>query len=135
MVFLLDKSLSLRLGRPSNLRDAEVTTPLPSNPNIRRCSQTSRIQGRIYDQLYGPVGLAGFDGERGAAAQVLAAELREIINQTRAACHVKFPFFFLSFLLFSTTFDMGTGSSFYISLIPTYLCKTEYTSTNSRFRA
>ncbi|GAP85999.2 putative C6 transcription factor [Rosellinia necatrix] len=87
MVVLLEKSLSLRLGRPSNLRDAEVTTPLPSNPNIRRCSQTSRIQGRIYDQLYSPTGLAGLDADRGAMAQVLASELGRIIHETKAACH------------------------------------------------
>ncbi|KAI0101628.1 fungal-specific transcription factor domain-containing protein [Nemania sp. FL0031] len=86
MVFLLDKSLSLRLGRSSNFRDAEVTIALPSDPNIRRCSQTSMIQGKIYEQLYSPAGLAVFNIERGAMAQALASELRGIIGATRIAC-------------------------------------------------
>ncbi|KAI8953772.1 fungal-specific transcription factor domain-containing protein [Xylaria longipes] len=87
MVFLLEKSLSLRLGRSSNFRDAEITTPLPSNIKMRRCALTSRIQGKIYDQLYSPTGLARFDVERGLMAQSLASELREIISETKIACH------------------------------------------------
>ncbi|KAI0428421.1 fungal-specific transcription factor domain-containing protein [Xylaria sp. FL1042] len=85
LVFLLEKSLSLRLGRPSNMRDAEVTTPLPSEPSIRRCAQTSMIQGKIYDQLYSPAGLARSDMERGAMAQTLASELRDIISGNKSA--------------------------------------------------
>ncbi|GAW18189.1 hypothetical protein ANO14919_076630 [Xylariales sp. No.14919] len=83
MVVLLEKSLSLRLGRPSNVRDAEITTPLPSDTNTRRCSQTSLIQGKIYDHLYSPIALAGLDIERGVMAQALASELREIINKNK----------------------------------------------------
>ncbi|KAI3343016.1 fungal-specific transcription factor domain-containing protein [Ustulina deusta] len=85
LVFLLEKSLSLRLGRPSNLRDAEITTPLPSEANIRRCSRTSMIQGKIYDQLYSPAGLARLDIERGVIAQTLASELREMIDENKIA--------------------------------------------------
>lgn len=91
MVFLLEKSLSLRLGRSSNFRDAEITIPFPSDPNTRRCSQTSRIQGKIYDQLFSPVGLAAFDIERGETARALASELRGIIEETRTAFHVRLP--------------------------------------------
>ncbi|KAH8167774.1 hypothetical protein CIB48_g445 [Xylaria polymorpha] len=87
MVFLLEKSLSLRLGRSSNFRDAEITTPLPSNADIRRCAQNSRIQGKIYDQLYSPTGLARFDVERGLMAQTLASELREIISETKISSY------------------------------------------------
>lgn len=90
MVFLLEKSLSLRLNRSSNFRDADITTPFPSNVTTRRCAQTSRIQGRIYDQLYSPAGLAGFDVARGEMARALASELRGIIEETRIACHVRF---------------------------------------------
>ncbi|KAI0879413.1 fungal-specific transcription factor domain-containing protein [Hypoxylon argillaceum] len=91
MVFLLEKSLSLRLGRSSNFRDAEITIPFPSDPNTRRCSQTSRIQGKIYDQLFSPVGLAAFDIERGETARALASELRGIIEETRTAFHNPTP--------------------------------------------
>ncbi|KAI1750974.1 fungal-specific transcription factor domain-containing protein [Xylaria castorea] len=87
LVFLLEKSLSLRLDRSSNFRDAEITTPLPSNINMRRCAQTSRIQGKIYDQLYSPTGLARSDVERGLVAQTLASELREIVSETKIACY------------------------------------------------
>ncbi|KAI0468679.1 fungal-specific transcription factor domain-containing protein [Xylaria cf. heliscus] len=87
MVFLLEKSLSLRLGRSSNFRDAEFTTPLPSNIYMRRCAQTASMQGKIYDQLYSPSGLARFDVERGLSAQMLASEFREIISDTKIACY------------------------------------------------
>ncbi|KAI1428254.1 fungal-specific transcription factor domain-containing protein [Xylaria sp. FL1777] len=85
LVLLLEKSLSLRLGRPSNFRDDEITTPLPSEAGIRRCAQTSIIQGKIYDLLYSPTGLARSDIERGMLAQNLASELRGIINENKIA--------------------------------------------------
>ncbi|KAI1356802.1 fungal-specific transcription factor domain-containing protein [Xylaria sp. FL0043] len=84
IVFLLEKSLALRLGRPSNIRDAEVTTPLPSEPSIRRCAQTSIMQGKIYDELYSPAGLARSDTDRGAMAQTMASELRGIISENQS---------------------------------------------------
>ncbi|KAI1733607.1 fungal-specific transcription factor domain-containing protein [Xylaria scruposa] len=87
LVFLLEKSLSLRLDRSSNFRDAEITTPLPTDANIRRCARTSRIQGKIYDQLYSRTGLARSDVDRGVIAQTLASELREILSETKIACH------------------------------------------------
>ncbi|KAI8623862.1 hypothetical protein F5Y19DRAFT_491852 [Xylariaceae sp. FL1651] len=87
MVYLLEKSLSLRLNRPSNIRDAEITTTLSSNPSLRRCSKVSRIQGKVYDQLYGPVGLAKSDVERGNAAVALALELRNIISEVKTECY------------------------------------------------
>jgi hypothetical protein len=89
MVFLLEKGLSLRLGRPSILRDDEITSPRPSVPSIRRCSQTSSIQGKIYDQLYSPSGLARTNVERGRLAHALASELREIINENKAEFQVR----------------------------------------------
>ncbi|KAI0183892.1 hypothetical protein EV127DRAFT_445642 [Xylaria flabelliformis] len=87
LVFLLEKSLSLRLDRSSNFRDAEITTSLPSDGNIRRCARTSRIQGKIYDQLFSPTGLARSDVERGVMAQTLASELCEILGETKIVCH------------------------------------------------
>ncbi|KAI3329398.1 hypothetical protein HD806DRAFT_285119 [Xylariaceae sp. AK1471] len=87
MVFLLEKSLSLRLGRPSTLRDDEITSPVSSIPSVRRCSQTSSIQGKVYDQLYSPTGLARSDVERSGLAQALALELRGMINENRADWH------------------------------------------------
>ncbi|KAI1368604.1 fungal-specific transcription factor domain-containing protein [Xylaria arbuscula] len=88
LVFLLDKSLALRLGRPSTLRDAEVTTPLPIHESMKRCSQTSMIQGRIYEDLYSPRGLARPDLERSVCAQTLATELRALISENKIAFQI-----------------------------------------------
>ncbi|KAI1114326.1 fungal-specific transcription factor domain-containing protein [Nemania sp. NC0429] len=85
LVYLLEKSLSLRLSRPSNFRDADITIPFPSNKDNRRCAQTARIQGDIYDQLYSPAGLAGFAAQRGEMARALASELRGLIDETKTA--------------------------------------------------
>ncbi|KAI0514846.1 fungal-specific transcription factor domain-containing protein [Xylaria bambusicola] len=89
LVFLLEKSLALRLGRPSILRDSEITTPLPSQENMKRCSQTSIIQGKIYDELYSPPGLARPESERGAIAQILATELRGLIDENKLVLQVR----------------------------------------------
>ncbi|KAI1177614.1 fungal-specific transcription factor domain-containing protein [Nemania sp. FL0916] len=89
MVFLLEKSLSLRLGRSSTFRDAEIATPLPLYPAMRRCALTSRLQGRIYDHLYGPAALAApDDATRGERARVMAAELRQIIAETEVETEI-----------------------------------------------
>lgn len=85
IVYLLEKSLSLRLSRPSNFRDADITIPFPSNADNRRCAQASRIQGDIYDQLYSPTGLAAFATQRAEMAQALASELRGLIDENKTA--------------------------------------------------
>ncbi|KAI0149689.1 hypothetical protein F4776DRAFT_174560 [Hypoxylon sp. NC0597] len=77
-----DKSLALRLGQPSNIRDAEITLPL--NPDEPRPTRLARIQGKVYDQLYSPAGLSQLDAERGHRAEALAVELRGLIDETRA---------------------------------------------------
>ncbi len=46
------------------------------------------IQGKIYDQLYSPAGLARLDIERGVIAQTLASELREMIDENKIAFQV-----------------------------------------------
>jgi len=79
-VYKLEKGLSLRLGRSSKIRDDEIT--LPFDPNEPRSNRLGRIQGKIYDQLYSPVGLSQPDDERGHIAEELAGELRELINET-----------------------------------------------------
>ncbi|KIX01886.1 uncharacterized protein Z518_07825 [Rhinocladiella mackenziei CBS 650.93] len=79
-VHRIDRGLSLRLGRPSTIRDADIT--LPYDPNELRSTKIAKIQGRVYDQLYSPVGLSWPDYERGQVAEVLADELRALINET-----------------------------------------------------
>ncbi|KAI1105790.1 hypothetical protein F4804DRAFT_340971 [Jackrogersella minutella] len=80
VVHRFDKGLSFRFGRPSNIRDAEIT--LPFDPNEQRKTRVARIQGKVYDELYSPAGLSRPDDERGRVAETLAAELRELINRT-----------------------------------------------------
>lgn len=91
LVFLLEKSLALCLGRPSTLREAEIATPLPRHGSMKRCVQTSIIQGRIYDDLYSPPRLARSDIERASIAQALATELRELISENEIAIQVRHP--------------------------------------------
>lgn len=77
-MYNLDKGLSLRLGRSSNIRDRDIT--LPVEPNELRRTRLARIQGKVYDQLYNPEGLSKPEYERGKIAESLARELREVIN-------------------------------------------------------
>jgi hypothetical protein len=78
LVYSLDKGLSLRLGRSSNIRDRDIT--LPAAPNEPRRTRLARIQGKVYDQLYNSEGLSKPEYERGKIAESLARELREVIN-------------------------------------------------------
>ncbi|KAF2803421.1 uncharacterized protein BDZ99DRAFT_512173 [Mytilinidion resinicola] len=61
-VHRIEKGLSLRLGRPSNIHDAEIT--LEMNPDEPRHTKVASIQERAYDQLYSPAGLSRPDEER-----------------------------------------------------------------------
>ncbi|KAF2181556.1 hypothetical protein K469DRAFT_671308 [Zopfia rhizophila CBS 207.26] len=78
-VYKLDKGLSFRLGRSSNIRDDEITLPIDLSDEP---TMIARTQGRIYDQLYSPTGLFRPDDERGHIAQALATELRDLINES-----------------------------------------------------
>jgi len=91
-VYKLDKGLSLRFDRPSNIRDAEIT--LPFDPDEPQATRLGRIQGRVYDQLYSPVGLSRPDEERGHIAETLARELRELISETHIKIFVSFHYLY-----------------------------------------
>ena len=86
LVHRIDKVLSFRLGRSSNIRDAEIT--LPFDPDYPRPTRVVRIQGMAYDQLYSPAGLSRPDDERGHVAEALAEELRELIIETHVEVFV-----------------------------------------------
>ncbi|RFU31755.1 hypothetical protein B7463_g4585, partial [Scytalidium lignicola] len=79
-IYRMEKGLSLRLGRSSNIRDIDVT--LPFDREEERHSRLGRIQGKVWDQLYSPTSLAQVDGHvRGQLAEGLAKELRELIGK------------------------------------------------------
>lgn len=80
VVYNMDKGLSLRLGRFSNIRDRDIT--LKTDPNELRRIRLARVQGKLYDQLYNPEALSKPEHGREEIARALARELREIINET-----------------------------------------------------
>ncbi|KAK7906485.1 hypothetical protein PG985_016222 [Apiospora marii] len=91
-VYVLDKGLSLRLGRPSVIQDYDITVPIPTSsidrhPAIEHCLLTwikvSRCQGRVYELLYSPAALAQDDGVRTARAQSLVDELLTIMKEKK----------------------------------------------------
>lgn len=87
-VYAIEKGLSLRLGRSSNIRDTEIT--LPFNLDEPRSTKLGRINGMVYDQLYSPASLSRPDDERSHVAEALARDLRELINETHAEISVCF---------------------------------------------
>lgn len=85
-VYKFEKGLALRLGRPSGIRDTEITLPVVCSGN--RATRSARIQGQVYDQLYRLGGLSDF-GERGRLARLLAEEVRGILMEIRAEISVR----------------------------------------------
>ena len=87
-VYCLDKGLSLRLGRASAIQDYDVsiapTFNLDDVPGPWKSIYTlwitlSRIQGKVYEQLYSPAALSQPETERVAHARRLAAEMKESV--------------------------------------------------------
>jgi hypothetical protein len=83
-VYMTDKFLSLRMGRSSTLRDSDITVPRlapdhdlssSSNPTLPAQLEICRLNGRVYDDIYGPKALAEPQEVRVARAQALAADV------------------------------------------------------------
>ncbi|KAH7018780.1 fungal-specific transcription factor domain-containing protein [Ilyonectria destructans] len=80
-VYFVDKSLSLRLGRPSMMPNWDITVPEPSTEDaghgriwasfILRIG-TARCKGNIYELLYSPDSISQPDHVRQARVQTLA---------------------------------------------------------------
>ncbi|KAF4824186.1 putative transcriptional regulatory protein [Colletotrichum siamense] len=91
-VYFVDKSLSLRLGRPSSIQDYDVTVPYPSSSSkIHGALMSyfclwvivSSIQGKTYEQLYSPEALSQPASVREGRARGLAAELQRVTERTQ----------------------------------------------------
>jgi hypothetical protein len=82
----MDKALSLRFGRSSNIRDFDIT--LPREPDEPLTTRLARLQGKVYDQLYSPPGLSMPDDIRSQTAEGLAAESRELLHETHVEVFV-----------------------------------------------
>lgn len=87
MVYSLDKSLSLRLGRSSTIQDSDVTITVPCDDGTRQSLMVSfvriwviesRIQGQIYELLYCPEAIGQSEVVRKSRAQLLLSRLDEL---------------------------------------------------------
>ncbi|KAK4139899.1 fungal-specific transcription factor-like protein [Dichotomopilus funicola] len=87
VVYTLDKSLSLRLGRSSTIHESDVTVPDPlsDGPSHSPISAffglwvvASRIQGQIYELLYCPQAVAQPEAVRMARVQLLLGQLDKL---------------------------------------------------------
>lgn len=85
VIYMLEKSLSLRLGRPSTIRDNDITIPLPGRESYSegvvnfvtaKFIQTAQLQGRVYDEVYSPSALAQTGSTRTARAKALAVDVQ-----------------------------------------------------------
>ncbi|KAG8157953.1 hypothetical protein KVR01_012225 [Diaporthe batatas] len=93
--YVIDKALSLRLGRPSNLPDYDITV-LPPNPSLNPGPEpwsfsdltfvswihVARIQGRAYEELYSPAALRQSDQVRRARVKAMADEVKAVMQRS-----------------------------------------------------
>lgn len=84
-IYIFDKSLSLRLGKPSAIPEfdsdlrhvpiSEDTSRAPWDNALVECSQFARLQGCIYDQLYSSEAKKLNETERNVVVSDLSARL------------------------------------------------------------
>ncbi|KAI1345603.1 fungal-specific transcription factor domain protein [Xylaria sp. FL0043] len=91
--YMLDKALSLRLGRASVLQDYDISLPhvtpdakaaYPGKEVMTLWIQHARVLGRIYERLYSPGALRQPDTVRIEQVSVLAAEQQRLMSATVA---------------------------------------------------
>ncbi|KAL2158090.1 hypothetical protein VTH06DRAFT_4658 [Thermothelomyces fergusii] len=87
MLYVMDKSLSLRLGRSSTIQDYDVTVSEPRDDETQHSPVLSifnlwiiesRIQGQIYELLYCPEALRQPEAVRKSRAELLLGRLDEL---------------------------------------------------------
>jgi len=97
-VYVLDKSLSLRLGRASVIQDYDISLPLPSafgkavsnfwTVLVVYWIKCSAIQGRLYKQLYSPAALQDSEEIRASTAKEIAADLERAYAEYPKVCEM-----------------------------------------------
>ncbi|KAL0779004.1 hypothetical protein CaCOL14_003488 [Colletotrichum acutatum] len=84
LVYVLEKGLSLRMGRSSTIRDGDITIPRPRSDTVSNADMMSifpgstefaTIQGMVYDQIYSPAALMQPQSVRVERARRLGADL------------------------------------------------------------
>ncbi|VUC25947.1 unnamed protein product [Clonostachys rosea] len=87
VIYYLEKSLSLRLGRCSMIQRYDISLPLPGDSQtsptvmVKYCKisiQLADISSRVYNSLYSPQSLSGTDQVRTSKALELHEELKSI---------------------------------------------------------
>jgi hypothetical protein len=87
-LYVLDKGLSLRLGRAGFFQDYDIDLPYPElgddalgrtcTEEYRLFIQVARVQGLIYEQLYSPGALREDAETRSQRAQILVDQLNNL---------------------------------------------------------
>ncbi|GIJ90968.1 hypothetical protein Asppvi_009933 [Aspergillus pseudoviridinutans] len=94
-IYILDKALSLRLGRTSAMPDHDISLPhKPSTGHVPdpwisiflRWIDVAKIQGEVYDRLFSPAALSEPARERASHAGRLASKMQQIIAESSKAC-------------------------------------------------
>lgn len=89
--YMLDKGLSLRLGRASILQDYDISVPSvlpatygeqPSQAILSLWIKHAEVQGKIYQRLYSPGALRQSDQGRSQQVQLVVKDLRFLLEET-----------------------------------------------------
>jgi hypothetical protein len=89
--YMLDKGLSLRMGRASLLQDYDISlpqrverayAPWPGSEVLTMWVRHSGTQGRIYEKLYSPAALVQGEEARVQSVRSVAAELHALVDET-----------------------------------------------------
>jgi hypothetical protein len=99
-LYVIDKGLSLRLGRASNLQDYDIDLPLPGPQYVpvsdkfagmfQRWVNEARVQGLIYEKLYSPHGLKQSAASRAQIVNELVTEAHRIRDHYLEVCNPHF---------------------------------------------
>ncbi|KAH7143790.1 fungal-specific transcription factor domain-containing protein [Dactylonectria macrodidyma] len=88
-IFLLDKTLALRLGRSSTIRDCDVTLPRMDVETVAdgqldavlpKWIDIAILHGKVYDDIYSPGALLQPEGIRVTRARALASEMQRVFE-------------------------------------------------------
>lgn len=92
--YMLDKGLSLRLGRASILQDYDISLPhivpetraatYPGNEVMTLWIKHAQIQGRIYERLYSPGALRQSETYRAEQVGILTSEQKHLMAESLA---------------------------------------------------
>jgi hypothetical protein len=92
MIVILDKGLSLRMGRPSAIRNNEFTlqrlaeatqddvSAIGPSSLLSKWIDFALLQGKVYDELYSPAAMLQTRSLQAPRAQRLAADLQRVYN-------------------------------------------------------